>query len=93
LKNNQYDLIFAIVAGVFAIGFALGFFFTKREPVPPASAPTATLTAPAIPAGAIPMQASLGGGGAAGGIGGPGRGGPSGPRLGGPGGRAMMGAN
>ena len=85
MKNNQNDLIIAIVAGVFAIGFVAGFFFTKREPVQPAAAPAATLTTPVIPAGAIPMQASLdgGSGGAAGG-------GMMGGR-GGRGGAAMMG--
>ena len=90
--KNQNDLIFSIVAGVIGIGFALGFFFTKREPVAPASPQSVITTPVALPA-VEPVRANGLGGGSSQGMGGfgggfPGAGGRGGPPagFGGPGG-------
>lgn len=85
--KNQNDLIVIGVSVLLSIGFALFFFFTKREPMTP-GAPTQVITsAPIYPTNTQPvMAASLPGGGssgaAAGGMGGFG-GGMSGGRPGG----------
>ena len=68
--KSQNDLIISIVAGVFAIGFALGFFFTKREPGSPAAAPKVNTAPVQLPAATVSYKSGLGGGGAAGGFGG-----------------------
>jgi len=72
--KNQNDLIISIVCGVLAIGAAITFYFTKREPVapaPPESVPTAraqlqpgaVVYADSLPGGS---SSGPGGGGAAG---------------------------
>lgn len=81
--KNQNDLIFSIVAGVIGIGCALGFFFTKREPVQPTPPTTVVVTDVALPTPAPAMANGLSGGsGAAGGF--PGGGFPGGGMRGGP---------
>lgn len=71
--KNQNDLIISIVCGVLAIGAAITFYFTKREPVAPAP-PEAVPTARAqLQPGAVTFADSLPGGGS-----GPGGGGGGG---------------
>ncbi|MGV3618670.1 MAG: hypothetical protein ACO1SV_25385 [Fimbriimonas sp.] len=87
--KNQNDLIFSIVAAVIGIGFAAGFYFTKREPIAPPAPQTVPTAAVALPAPEPARSNGLSGGGnAAGGFPGGGRGpggggmmpgGPSGP--------------
>jgi len=95
--KNQNDLIVSIVAGVFALGFVAGFYFTARKPVEPQPAPKVETSAVKLPDTTVVYTNGLSGGGtAAGGVfGGPGGppsgfGGPGGPppgfRAGGPGG-------
>jgi hypothetical protein len=81
--KNQNDLIVIGVSVLLSIGFALFFFFTKREPVTPA-APTEVITsAPIYPTNTQPsMAASLPGGGG---------GAPAGGMMGGMGGGMMGG--
>ena len=94
--KNQNDLIVSIVAGVFALGFVAGFYFTARKPVEPQPAPKVETSAVKLPDTTVVYTNGLSGGGtaAAGGFGGPGGppsgfGGPGGPpanfRGGGPG--------
>jgi len=89
--KNQNDLIVSIVAAVFAIGFATGFYFTQRKPVEPTPAPKVVTTAVALPATSVVFSNGLAGGAAAGpggGFGAAGGRGPGGPPagFGGPGG-------
>lgn len=68
--KNQNDLIFSIVGAVIGIGFAVGFFFTKREPVSPAAPETVVTTLVALPKVTVAKTNGLAGGGPAGGGGG-----------------------
>lgn len=70
--KNQNDLIFSIVAGVIGVGFALGFFFTKREPIQPTPPTTVPTQLVALPNPEPAMANALSGGtnNAAGGFGG-----------------------
>jgi translation initiation factor IF-2 len=95
--KNQNDLIVSIVAGVFALGFVAGFYFTARKPVEPTPSPKVETSPVKLPDTTVVYTNGLSGGGTAagGGFGGPGGppggfGGPGGPpagfRGGGPGG-------
>lgn len=76
--KNQNDLIFSIVAVVIGLGFALGFFFTKREPPQPQPPTTVPTQKVALPDPAPTMTNALSGGSnQAGGYGGFPGGGPS----------------
>jgi len=75
--KNQNDLIVSIVAGVFAVGFAIAFYLTKREPFVPPAVTKVNNAKLALPAADISYSNSLAGAGGAGGAGG-GIGGPPG---------------
>jgi hypothetical protein len=76
--KNQNDLIVSIVAGVFAVGFAIAFYLTKREPIVVPAVTKVNNAKLALPAADIAYTNSLAGAGGAGGAGG-GFGGPGGP--------------
>lgn len=87
--KNQNDLIVSIVAGVFALGFVAGFYFTARKPVEPQPAPKVETSAVKLPDTTVVYTNGLSGGtsAAGGGFGGPGGppggfGGPGGPPAG-----------